>query len=720
VTKSTANIITGRRTKWVVLLFWIAVAVAAGPLAGKLTGVEKNDAKSWLPQTAESTKVLDVMTSFSDPNTIPAVVVYERPGGITPADKAAVAADVRAYSARPELDGEVTGPVPSADGRALQVVVPLNLGKDGWNKASGVVKDLRAVAKDGADGMQTHVTGPAGQAADSSEAFSGIDGRLLYGTIIVVIAILLVTYRSPVLWLLPVLSAGLALTSAQAVVYLLAEHAGLTVNAQSAGILTVLIFGAGTDYALLLVARYREELRRHADRHEAMAVALHRAGPAIIASAATVAVGMLCLLFAEMNSTKGLGPVLAVGIVVGLFAMLTLLPALLVIVGRWIFWPVRPRHGTVEPSAAGLWARTGGRIARRPRTTWVVTSLVLGVMAIGIVQLNPNGLANKDAFRGNPDSVVGAEVQARHFPAGAGSPVVVVSDAAAGPASVEAVRTALAGTSGIDPASVTKPATVGGHAYLEGTLDAAPDSQAAFATVDRVRDAVHAVPGANAMVGGNSAVNLDIERASDRDGNVIMPIVLVVVFVILGLLLRALVAPVVLIATVVASFGAAMGVSALVFRHVFGFPGTDAGFPLFVFVFLVALGIDYNIFLMTRVREEVAHSHDGDPRRAAITGLAATGGVITSAGLVLAGTFAVLATLPATAFAEIGFAVAFGVLLDTIVVRSILVTALNLDLGRWMWWPSRVARRTAPAPTVATSATVPGEERRESAGISPQ
>ena len=718
MTKSAARVITHHRAKYLIIFFWLAVAVLAFPLAGKLTGVEKNEAKSWLPGSAESTQVLDVAASFGNPNTIPAVIVYERAEGVTAADRAKVAADVRTYGARPELDGKVVGPVPSADGKALQVVVPINLGQDGWDKAAGVVKQLRDVGRAGAAGLAVHVTGPAGTAADSGEAFAGIDGTLLYGTIIVVVVILLITYRSPVLWLLPIISAGLALTSAQAVVYLLAAHAGLTVNAQSAAILTVLIFGAGTDYALLLVARYREELRRHSDRHEAMAVALHRAGPAIVASAATVAVGMLCLLFADLNGTKGLGPVLAIGIMVGLVAMLTLLPALLVTVGRWVFWPVRPKFGTVEPSAAGAWARMGRRISRRPRTTWAVTSLVLAVMAVGVVQLNAVGLSNKDNFRGTPDSVVGGEVLARHFPAGAGQPVVVISDAAAGPA----VRTAFAATPGIVAASVTEPVVRGGHAYLEGTLTAAPDAPAAYDTVDRVRDAVHAVPGAHALVGGGSAVQLDVERAADRDGYVIIPIVLAVVFVILGLLLRSLVAPLVLVATVVLSFAAAMGASALVFRHVFGFSGADTSFPLFVFVFLVALGIDYNIFLMTRVREEVAHSADRDTRRAAITGLAATGGVITSAGLVLAGTFAVLATLPVTSFAEIGFAVAFGVLLDTIVVRSILVTALNLDLGRWMWWPSGLSRRPSSIPGAGGAAGgspdgTAGEASRASASV---
>ncbi len=687
--KSVAGAIAGRRIKYVFVIFWLAVAALAGPLAGKLTDVERNDAKSWLPGGAESVQVIDVQSSFASPDTIPAIVVYERASGLTADDQAKLRADATAFGGIAELDGTVTGPIPTKDGQLAQIIVPLNLGADGWAKAGALVDQLRATATQGANGLTVHVTGPAGTAADSSAAFEGIDSSLLLGTIAVVVVILLITYRSPLLWLLPVVSSGIALIAAQAVIYLLAKHADLVVNAQSSGILTVLVFGAGTDYALLLIARYREELRRHEDRHEAMAEALHRSGPAIIASAATVVLGMLCLFFAETNSTKGLGPVAAIGIAVGLAVMLTLLPVLLTICGRWIFWPLRPKVGSAEPTATGLWARVGDRIARRPRGVWIVTALVLAVATIGIVQLDATGLTNKESFRNTQDSIVGEEALTRHGAGAAGSPVVVISSAGA----AAATRAAFAGVPGIDPASVSEPAVKGDYAYLTGDLVDQADSQAAYDTVDRVRAAVHAVPGAAAKVGGTTAVNLDVQRAAKHDRNLIIPIVLAVVLLILILLLRSVLAPVILIATVVLSFGAALGVSALVFRHVFGFGGADSSLPLFVFVFLVALGIDYNIFLMTRVREEaVKHG----TRRAALVGLSATGGVITSAGLVLAGTFAVLATLPLTAFAEIGFAVAFGVLLDTIIVRSVLVTALNLDIGERMWWPSALGRTTGP------------------------
>ncbi|AEE47479.1 MMPL family transporter [Cellulomonas fimi] len=693
-----AGWITHRYVKYVVIALWLVVTALLAPLAGKLTSAQENDAESWLPRGAESTEVIAAARAFVPENVVPAVVVYERTGGLTPGDLETVAADVAAFGALGTVAGEVVGPVPSADGEAVQVVVPLDAGSDGWDALAPAVEDLRATAEEGADGLGTWVTGPAGQAADSAAAFEGIDSTLLYAAAGVVVVMLLLTYRSPVLWLLPVVSAGVALTVSQAVVYVLADRLDLTVNAQSAGILTVLVFGAGTDYALLLVARYREELRKHGDRHAAMAVALHRASPAIVASAATVAAGMLVLLLATMSSTAGLGPVAAVGIGVALLVMLTLLPALLVTVGRWVFWPRVPHLGDDEPTAHGFWARVGAQVARHPRRTWVATAAVLVVAGLGWTQLDATGLSSEDSSRTTQPSIEGEKVLAAHFDGGAGTPVVVVADADA----ATAVRDAFAAVEGIDAGTVTEPVVLDGTAYLEGTLEAAPDSAQAEATVDRVRDAVHAVPGADALVGGVTATSVDVQRASADDNVLLIPIILLVVLLVLVLLLRALVAPLVLMGTVVLSFGAAVGISAIVFRYAFGFEGADASFPLYTFVFLVALGIDYNIFLMTRVREEaVRQGH----RRGSLVGLAATGGVITSAGLVLAGTFAALGTLPVVSFAEIGFAVALGVLLDTLVVRSILVTALNLDVGPRMWWPSALARRPEPteAPADSTS-----------------
>jgi len=695
MTRSAASIICGPRSKYLIVAFWVVVIGAAWLFAPKIADQVNDELSSWLPGDAESTQAIEASEAFASPNMLPAVVVYEREGGITQADQQAAAADAAEFSQLEGLSGDVAGPIPSEDGEALQIFVPLDLGADGWLLAADVVADMRATAAEGADGMVTHVAGPAGNAADNGEAFEGIDTTLFLAALVVVVVILLLTYRSPVLWLLPVVSAVAALMSSQAVIALLSEHAGLHVDSQNSGILTVLVFGAGTDYALLLVARYREELRRHTDRHEAMAVALHRAGPAIIASAGTVALGMMCLVLAQMNSTQGLGPVAAIGIAVALLAMLTLLPALLVTVGRWIFWPVRPHIRSAEPTAAGMWARMGQRISRRPRIVWIGTALVLGAMSLGLLRLDANGLTTAEGFRGTPDSVRGEAVLAEHFESSAGNPATIISTAE----SADAVRQAAADTPGI--AEVGEPVVGNGLAYMEAALTDPPITEAAYATVDRLRDAVHAVPGSEALVGGNSAIANDVQEAAQDDNRLIIPLVLLVVFVILALLLRALVAPLLLIATVVLSFGAALGVSALVFEYVFGVGSSDSALPLFVFVFLVALGIDYNIFLMTRVREE-AMRHG--TRRGAIVGLAATGGVITSAGLVLAGTFAVLASLPLTFLTQLGFAVAFGVLLDTLVVRSVLVTALNLDLGRSMWWPSRLSHREDDEPGIGVPA----------------
>src|SRR5512132_2798275 len=525
-----ASLPAGRWTKWVVLGFWIAVFAVAGPLAGKLNSAQQNDSSAWLPKNAESTQVVELAKRFSPSDVFPALVVYERPdGAITPADQAKVAADVQRFAGVKDVTGKVLGPIPSQDGRALQVVVPIKVTAEGngWEELTPRIKELRSISQADTGGLGVYVTGPAGYFADFANVFSGFDSTLLYITATIVIVILLITYRSPVLWLLPLTCVFIALTAAQAVIYLLAKNGGLTVNGQSAFILTVLVFGAGTDYALLLTARYREELRRHADRHEAMAVALGRAAPAIMASAATVILSLLCLLVAELSSTKSLGPVMAIGVAVGLCVMITLLPALLVIFGRWVFWPLRPTVGSAEPTERGVWARIGQRLARRPRVVWVVTTLVLGALAFGVTGLDANGLQSKDSFRTKPEAVMGEEVLARHFPAGAGNPIQVVGKAEA----AGELQSALSGTTGVT--AVTRPVIKDGYAYLEGTLTSSADSQASYDLVDRLRSTVHAIPGADAKVGGSSAVNLDILRASRHDRDLVVPLVLVVVTIIL-------------------------------------------------------------------------------------------------------------------------------------------------------------------------------------------
>ncbi len=688
-----AGKLTGRVTKWIVLAVWLIVVVVASGFAAKLTDVQNNEASSWLPSSAESTRALDKLEPFQDPDAIPTVVVYERDSGLTAADLAAAKQQAADFQQMDGVEGEVVGPLPSEDGQAAQTLITFNYGKNGWNEMPDTADELTSMAA--IDGVDVHIAGQGGQAADSAAAFEGLDSTLLLATISVVIVILLFTYRSPILWLLPVVSAGVALTTAQAVIYFAAKYGDLTVNGQSQGILTVLVFGAGTDYALLLVARYREELRRHEDRHEAMAFALHRAAPAIVASAATVVLGMLCLLFAEMNSSAGLGPVAAIGIGVGLLVMITLLPALLVITGRWVFWPKRPTFGSVEPTTSGVWAKVGRRISVRPRAVWVGTALALGVACLGMFTLDANGLSTEDQYTKDFDSIIGQRVLTEHGLVDQSSPLMVVANANEG----DAVAQALTGVSGLTDVS-TQPEVQDGVAYVQANIEADALSTEAFDTVTAARDAVHAVPRADALVGGYSAISLDVEEASARDNLLIIPIVLAVVMLVLMVLLRAIVSPLLLIGTVVLSFGAALGLSSLLFTHVFGFAGADASLPLFVFVFLVALGIDYNIFLMTRVREE---TQTRGTRQGSLVALSATGGVITSAGLVLAATFLVLATLPLVAFVEIGVAVALGVILDTMIVRSVLVTALNLDLGSSIWWPSTLDRgdhAVVPSPEV--------------------
>jgi RND superfamily putative drug exporter len=697
-----AGKLTGTITKWLVLAAWLLVVGVASVFAARLTDVQNNEASSWLPETAESTQALAKLTPFQDENDIPTIVVYHRDDGLTDADFAAIgeqAADIGAIDGavagtggRPTVayptdiaSGQQLGMV-SDDGTVATATVTFNLGAEGWNKLPDVADKVREIAA--IDGVDVHLAGPGGQAADAAGAFAGIDGTLLFSALGVVIVILLFTYRSPILWILPIFSAVVSLQVAEAIIYFLAKYADLTVNGQSQAILSVLVIGAGTDYALLLVARYREELRRHENRHEAMAFALHRAAPAIIASASTVAIGMMVLLFAEMNSTAGLGPVAAIGIIVTLVVMLTLLPALLVIVGRWVFWPARPSYGSAEPTSTGFWARVGRWMAPRPRWVWVVTAALLGVACLGALGLRTGNIPSDDQYTKEMDSTTGQQLLVSHGLVDSSTPIQVVTD----DASTDAVVAAIESMPDIGAVNAGIPA-VEGVRYIEVSQALDPASDAAADQIRALRAAVHEVPGADALVGGSAALFLDTAKASHRDNVVIIPLILLVVLLILLLLLRAVLSPVLLILTVVLSFGAALGLSTLVFKGVYGFEMADSSFPLFVFVFLVALGIDYNIFLMTRVREETATK---GTRAGSLVALASTGGVITSAGLVLAATFAVLGTLPLVFLAELATAVALGVVLDTLVVRSVLVTALNLDLGGVIWWPSRLDR----APTV--------------------
>jgi len=692
------------RRRWLALglfVLWLLVAGFAGPYSGKLADVQTNDNAAFLPKTAESTEVNDLQRRFIDQETTPGIIVWERESGITAADRALATQQLAEVRAVPKVVS-VTPLIPSQDGRALQAVVQL-AGTDGMEltDAANAVRD----EVQGSDGLSAYLTGPAGLLADLIAAFEGIDSTLLLVTGAVVIVILLLVYRSPVLWIFPLLSVGFGYALAGGLVYLLANKDVLTLNGQSQGILTVLVFGAGTDYALLIIARFREELRRHEDKYDAMRAALRGAGPAILASGVTVILGLLCLLFSDLSSNKSLGPVAALGIAATMAAMLTLLPALLALAGRRAFWPFVPRYGSEATEAQGFWGRVARFVGRHARAVAVVVVLVLVGLSLGIGQLRVSGISQSESFTTTQESVTGQQALERHFPAGVGSPAVIIAREAAAdqvlsvvkqtPGVSDAAFLSAGGGGGGEPSGSGAPRAEGGLVLIDATLASSPDSQAADDTVRQLRSAVHAIPGADAKVGGFSAINLDVSDASKRDRVVIIPIVLAVILVVLAVLLRALVAPLLLIVTVVLSFAATLGVCALVFNHVFHFAGADTAFPLFAFVFLVALGIDYNIFLMTRVREETLHI---GTRPGVLRGLAVTGGVITSAGVVLAATFSVLGVLPLVFLAEIGFAVAFGVLLDTIVVRSLLVPALVYEVGRPVWWPSRLARRDEPDP----------------------
>ncbi|MER6940270.1 MMPL family transporter, partial [Nocardioides sp. NPDC000441] len=694
--------ITGPVTKWVVLGFWLVMLVLMGPLTGKLGDVESHDNSDWLPANAESTQAIDELAKVQDPDDLTTTIVYHREGGLTKSDYTAIVLQIPEIAS---LDGVVTQeskpdqPVMpaiayptgekkgqkhglvSADGEVATVSLVVNYADEDPTALLELRDDLVEMTK--IDGVDVYIGGAGGSTADQMEAGAGIGGALLYAAAGVVIVILLITYRSPVLWFLPLVSVLVALVVSMGVVYLCAMYAGLTLNQMNRAILDVLVFGAGTDYALLLIARYREELGRHEDRHKAMAAALRGSAPAIIASAGTVTVGMLGLMVATMGSTASLGPVCAIGIVAGLVVMLTLLPALLVITGRWVFWPVKPAYGTSGEKSSGIWARLGDWIRKRPRAVWIGTAAVLLACCGGLSMLNITTLDSSETYTKDFPSLIGDRVLEEHDLGDPSNPIQVVSAPGTEKDVVEALTKA--GYEGVTPV------TDGTHevALTAVPLATDPMSKASFDTVEDVRGVVHAVDGADALATGTAAIQLDMASATDRDTKVVMPLVLGLVLIILMILLRSVLSPLLLMATVVLSFGAALGLSAIIFDAM-GFAGQGREFPLFVFVFLVALGIDYNIFLMHRVREEAVEH--GDTRRASLVALSATGGVITSAGVVLAATFAVLTTLPHVSFIEIGLAIALGVLLDTLVVRSILVTAINLDLGDIIWWPSRLAR----------------------------
>jgi putative drug exporter of the RND superfamily len=677
----------GRRSKWVVFAVWIVAAVGtiAADLPGKFTAAEENESSSFLPGDAESTKALEVTEELNEGDIAPTVIVYRRDGGLTAADRAAIRRDVaelNRITARYENTTPFRPPVVSRDGTSALVQNNIK-GTGEGEDIIDPVEDYREAVSDPGGGLQVKVAGPAGISADAIKVFENINGTLVTVAMALVIVLLIAIYRSPFFWFFPILAVGIAEIMARGFGWAIAE-AGVTVNGQSSSILSVLVIGAGTDYALLLVARYREELRKHEDKHEAMALAARRAGPAIFASGLTVMAALFALSLAEVNGTAGLGPIGAMGIGVALLVMLTFLPALLTIVGRPPFWPFVPHFGdSGADETHGFWRRVGERVAAHPHRTALIAGGALVVMSLGLLNYS-NGLTQGNQFRDDVEAIEGQDLIAEAFPQGQSAPTDIVVRDRSKVAQVAQAAAEVDGVAEVPPTPVQQGAA---GAQLLAFLEMPPYSTEAFEVVAPLREAVKRVdPGA--LVGGPTAVEQDLREASARDTRLLIPLTLVIVFVILVGLLRALVAPVLLIATVVLSFLASLGVGAVVFDVIFGFPGSSPDIPLFAFIFLVALGVDYNIFLMARVREE-ALKHG--TRDGMLRGLAVTGGVITSAGVVLAGTFAVLGVLPLVFLTELGFLIAFGVLLDTFIVRSVLVPAMTFELGPRIWWPSSLS-----------------------------
>ncbi len=700
-----------------VLVAWFGLAGVGGPLVGRLSEVQKNDNASFLPKSAESTEVGRLAARFSTSDALPYFVVIERAAGLKPSDSSAVSDFIAGIPSLPfEIKGYTLGrylaraqaptmAVPSQDGKAVLVPVLLDATKaaETIGDSSPLFEGAKALRASAAttlapQGLVVYVTGPGGVLADFVTAFAGIDGILLLVALSVVFFILLVVYRSPILPVTVLMTAVFGLAVAAMVIYPLAKNDTIGLNGQSQGILSILVVGAATDYSLLLVSRYREELHQHPSKWVAMGVAWRAAFSPIAASAATVILGLLCLLLSQLGSTRGLGPIGALGIAGALVATLTFLPAVLLLFGRRIFWPIIPGvdHVHAEDSVGrrGIWGRVAGMVGRHPRRTWVFTLVALLACAAFVPTLKADGITQSQVFLNKVESVGGQEVLARHFPAGSGSPVQIIApqakadQALAAVTSVGGVASAFVGqTPGVPPK------VVDGNVLIQATLTPAPDSPGAEVVVEQLRGTLDRV-GPGVLVGGSTAINLDVRQASERDLRVVIPAILAVVFVVLMLLLRSLVAPVILVVANVISFAATLGVAALVFNHVLDFPGSDPATPLYAFVFLVALGIDYSIFLMTRVREEAVEL---GTRPGVIVGLAVTGGVITSAGIVLASTFSALSIIPLVFLVQIAFIVAFGVLLDTLVVRSLLVPAFAYDLGRRIWWPGRLSQATTPA-----------------------
>ncbi|MFJ4716463.1 MMPL family transporter [Streptomyces sp. NPDC088785] len=689
---------TPRGTRWLVplalLLVWFAVGGTLGPYAGRLGEVSTNDQAAFLPRSAESTRVVEAQRAFQQDETLPVIVVWtaDDRGSLDRAQRTAATRALAALKGTPGVVGRVSPAIPSKDGDALQGVVQLrpDLGDDLAPALDRISDRVGTVT-----GATAVLAGPAASQADLSDAFAGIDGLLLGVALITVLVILLLVYRSVLLPFVIILGAVFALGVACAVVYVLADHDVVRVDGQVQGILSILVIGAATDYALLLTARYREELAAGEDRFAAMRSALRRSTGAVVASAATVALGLLALLLSDLTNNRALGPVGAIGIVCAVLTTLTFLPAALVLLGNAAYWPARPRPAEAAGGGHGVWRRVARRVGQSPRKIWAVALIGLLACAAFAPTLNSKGVPLDEIFVNDAPSVAAQATLAEHFPGGSGNPAVVIADARQEARTVERAA-AVTGVADATPATAGggRPGAgdtrvVDGRIRVDVTLEDAADSDAAKATVARLRTALHGIDGADALVGGYTAQQYDTQRTAAHDRALIVPVVLAIILVILVGLLRSVLMPLILVATVALNFAATLGISSLVFRHVLGFSGTDASVPLYGFVFLVALGVDYNIFLMSRAREE---SLERGAREGILKALVATGGVITSAGVVLAATFAALGVIPLAFLVQIAFIVAFGVLLDTLVVRSLLVPALVRDIGPTSWWPGRLSK----------------------------
>lgn len=693
----------------VLVAVWLGVGSAGGKMFGEINDVATNDRADQLPESAESTKVAEMQHAFRASDAIPAIMVLQRDGGLTDADDELVDDLSSEINAMGEVE-QISQPIVSEDEEAVEVIALISATDD----VGDIVQDMREIASDYAEGdggLAIYVAGPAGLTADILDAFSGIDGLLLAVALIAVLIILIIVYRSPLLPLLVLGTAVMALSAAVWAVVALAKADILTLSGQTQGIMFILVIGAATDYSLLYVARYREALRDYESKWQATLAAWRGSFGAILASGGTVISALLILLLSQLATNRGMGPAGAIGIAFAILSALTLLPALLLGAGRAAFWPRRPKFGSPHPAirgenATGLWPRVGKLISTHPRRTWIGATAVLLLGCLGLIGLRAGGVAESEFVLGESQARDGQRVISEHFAAGSGNPTILIAPED----SIEDVAQVVLNTQGVaslaavseeSPAGffpVTEegvqplggpdgmrgdPTIVDGNVLLEATLTDAPDSLEAEETITVLRAELH---DDGILVGGPTATALDTNTSAAHDRNLIIPLVLIAILLILMVLLRAVLAPILLVASVVISFGTALGISSLVFNHVLDFPGADPSVPMFGFVFLVALGIDYNIFLMTRVREE---SLQHGTREGVVRGLVQTGGVITSAGLVLAATFAALGVLPILFLAQISFIVAFGVLLDTFLVRSLLIPALTHDIGPKIWWPSK-------------------------------